>query len=540
MQETAWRFKSSPGHQTIFTVSPSWSDPACDFCLSDSLLSKQTVRMVNIQSRYSFIVSQIAWAALVGMAAANFLAHTATFAAEPTHADPGVNAATTIPSPPFLLPSEENLQADLDAGEYDAVIEMAERHIKARSSRFDRYNPDLIMPLQARAEALYQQGEFDASITGFLQANQVLRINEGLNSEKQIALYHRLADAHSALRQAVETNDFEEAALSAAERAFGATNVALLEPLDRLGSWYLKAGYFSSARALFFRAKKIAADNPDVASDHYAHCLGRIADSYVAEAFPNFDRASNAYYSQFKPASIREQKRYIGMDALIEVSKSSAFSKFNGGEKALLEQTEVLRAQFDELQARPGEAGDEKAQQAKSKLIAALLELGDWYVRFRERRDALEAFRQAKELMTESEARLEFAAPKLLFMPLIDDPTNCAGEQCLELEHKPADDLLEGEVQFMVQLSNHGTVQRVTKRSSSPEDFVVFRYKSETRRARYRPAVIDGRFEDRRVVPVVHKFRYSPDLADSLSRYRTAAARPKQATQAPEGVIATD
>ena len=528
---------SSPllGTNSLLTNSLSWSDSACVLCLSDGRLTKQTICMVNIQSRYSFVVNQTAWAALIGIVTANLIAHNAAFAAEPTAIAPAPalerTADTTTPSPPFLLLSQENLQADLEAGEYDAVIEMAERHIKARNTRFDRYNPDLIVPLQAKAEALYQKGEFDASITAFLHAKQVLRINEGLNSEKQIGLYQRLADAHSALQQAVETNDFEEAAFVAAERAYGATDVALLEPLDRLGSWYLQAGYFSSARALFHRAKQIAEDNPEVASDHYTYCLGRIADSYVAEAFPNFDRASNAYYSQFTPVAMPEQKRYVGMDALIKVSKSSAFSKFRGGERALLEQTEVLQTQFDESQARSGEAGagEVKAEQARSKLIAALLELGDWHVRFKERRSALEAFKRAKDLMTESEARQEFAAPKLLFMPLIDDPTNCVGDQCLEADDKPAEDLQQGEVRFMVQVSNYGTVERITKQSSIPEDFVVFRHKSETRRARYRPAVIDGRFEDQRVIPVVHQFRYSPELLGTLPGYRSA-----------QGGIATD
>ena len=131
--------------------------------------------------------------------------------------------------------------------------------------------------------------------------------------------------------------------------------------------------------------------------------------------------------------------------------------------------------------------------------------------------------------MTESEARQEFAAPKLLFMPLIDDPTNCVGDQCLEADDKPSEDLQQGEVRFMVQVSNYGTVERITKQSSIPEDFVVFRHKSETRRARYRPAVIDGRFEDQRVIPVVHQFRYSPELLGTLPGYRSA-----------QGGIATD
>jgi len=231
--------------------------------------------------------------------------------------------------------------------------------------------------------------------------------------------------------------------------------------------------------------------------------LARIADTYVAEAFPNFDKVANEYYSRFTPEELLTEERFVGKHATPEVVRASPFLKYRGGEQALLDIVSFWRAKLDE---NADSATDR--EQANSALIDALVNLGDWYVRFRKPRYALRAFGDARQLMTQEAATKEFAEPKLLFMPKIDFIASCFSGECIDASDIPPEQLADGEVQFLVKISANGNVQHVTKLKSTPADFVFFLHKQETRRARYRPAIVDDKFMHGTEVPVVHKFHY--------------------------------
>ena len=90
-------------------------------------------------------------------------------------------------------PALQEIEAQIQAQEYDYPILWLEQQIEAVERASHRYNPELVRPLTLLGDALAGNGDYSGALDNYGRAVHLSRVNDGLHSSSQIAIVYREA-----------------------------------------------------------------------------------------------------------------------------------------------------------------------------------------------------------------------------------------------------------------------------------------------------------------------------------------------------------
>ncbi|MGC4029445.1 MAG: tetratricopeptide repeat protein [Steroidobacteraceae bacterium] len=329
----------------------------------------------------------------------------------------------------------------------------------------DTANPRLVAPLQGLGLSLRALDRDEEAIVPLKRAVDILRNREGLFALQQLPLLRPLAQAYMGAHRIDDAGSTQQYALTVAETAWGRNDPRLLPILDEAARWNEDAGRYAPAHLLHTRAVQIA--DRQVAGGHVLAVAGLrgIARTY-----------RHAFLNGEIEEPVAATAGPLGSDPLLT---RTATSPPVAGEQALRRALDLMQALTpDDAQLR-GEV---------------LTDLGDWYLTAGLTARAVAAYRDAWSSLQTAGAADLLATPA----PLTYRPPSIAVSRRTE---DPAR-FEEQDIDFMVSVDAQGEVREAT--AANP---VAARESAERavatalRRARFRPAIIDGATVTKTQVP---------------------------------------
>ena len=371
----------------------------------------------------------------------------------------------------------------IETGEYEAAIRVAEREIGRIETILGRYDIALVEPLVVLGDGLAGYGDYDNALNAYDRALHVTRVNAGLHDPKQVAVVYREANTHYAKGDIATANDRHEYAYHILERNFDqqADEIALIPGTFVLADWYVKTYNIFMARTFYERARVLAKAHYGVGHPLLIQALRGVANTYRLEKFtpaeiPNIEdlvasrrRGSSTNLSRLPPTRI---------------------NNFREGETALIEIVKMLLAQ--------GDANVEEVALAK-------LDLADWYLLFQQNKRAQILYEDVW-LSFDGGSSTDFIArelqyPKPIYLSLPQDPKTSSNATHVRAT--------KGVVELSFTVNERGSVLNLVTERAEPSgsDFLV---RKQARKARYRPAFVDGKPITTPDVRLSHTFTYYP------------------------------
>ena len=398
------------------------------------------------------------------------------------------SAVQTVDSPSTLSASESNetleiAKDQIETGEYEAAIRLAEREIGRTETILGRYDIALVEPLVVLGDGLAGYGDYDNALNAYDRALHVTRVNAGLHDPKQVGVVYREASTHYAKGDIAAANDRHEYAYHILERKFDqqADEIALIPGTFVLADWYVKTYNIFMARTFYERARVLAKTHYGEGHPLLIQALRGVANTYRLE--------------KFTPAEIPDiedlvASRRRGSSTDLSRLPPTRINNFREGETALIEIVKMLLAQSD--------ANIEEVALAK-------LDLADWYLLFQQNKRAQILYEDVW-LTFDSDSSTDFIArelqyPKPIYLSLPQDPKTSSNATHVRTT--------KGVVELSFTVNERGSViDLVTERAEpSGSDFLV---RKQARKARYRPAFVDGKPIATPDVRLSHTFTYYP------------------------------
>ncbi len=371
----------------------------------------------------------------------------------------------------------------IETGEYEEAIRLAEREIRRTETVRGRYDIALVEPLVVLGDGLAGYGDYDNALNAYDRALHIRRVNAGLHDPDQVAVVYREANAHHANGDIVAANDRHEYAYYVLERNFDQSEdeIALIPGTFALANWYAKTYNIFMARTFFEKARTLAETHYGEGHPILIEALRGIANTYRLE--------------KFAPAEIPNiedivASRRKGSSSDLSRLPPTRINNFREGEAALIEIVKMLLAQ--------SETDSEEVGQAK-------LDLADWYLLFQQNKRAQILYEDVW-LSFDGRSSTDFIdrelrSPKPIYLSLPHDP------KALSNATRPR--ATRGFVELSFTVNKRGAVtDLITERAEpSGSDFLV---RKQARKARYRPAFVDGKPVATHDVRLSHTFDYYP------------------------------
>lgn len=291
----------------------------------------------------------------------------------------------------------------------------------------------LLEPLRGLGLSANAAGDFSQAAEALERALHIMRIHHGLHYLGQTELLHALARSYVGLGQSADAEFKKRTALTLAEREYGAESLRLLPAVSALAEWYHEQHRYFEERTLLERKIDLLETEYGKNDPRLIEPLRTLALSYRLEYNP-------------LPEGLKALKRALDIHEL--------------------------------------HAGDKAAH------AATLVDLGDWYLVFRERMRAMQTYARAYDLLSGDAAmadRLEalFGSPVPLFYvrprpPEIDPDA-------------PEEELGRGFVLVEYDVSSIGRAVDIELLDSDPPGVMDHRFKLSLRGARFRPRIVDGK-----------------------------------------------
>ncbi len=372
----------------------------------------------------------------------------------------------------------------LDAGEFTAAIELAERDIARFNKMHNRYDIQLAQPLQVVGDARLGLGDAAGALRAYQRATQILRVNHGLTSATQVEGLLAEVRAHIELGELSHANHRLEYAHALTLRAYGQQDPKILPITVKLAGWYRFHYQMDAARALYERALALSDIQPSTTAQQRIWLVRQIASTYRATRFPTSG-----------PTSIRPGLACCGRQYEYNRRYGRAQSEAEdarAAETALLRAVAIIRSD---------------AQVNSSVRTEVMLELADWYLLLDLQSAAKRVYAALWSLLTPDERRAVFAKPMQLYIPhpgnpqLITTPGRVTANQSSE-----------GSIEFELDVGPRGRViGHPRQRQVSPADLVGIKYQRAAGYAIYRPALVAGVPVRSDNVRLAYGFNLTPD-----------------------------
>ncbi|MCZ6710518.1 MAG: hypothetical protein O7B25_09155 [Gammaproteobacteria bacterium] len=390
-------------------------------------------------------------------------------------------------------PALQEIEAQIQAQEFDYPILWLEELIAAVEHATHRYDSELIRPLTLLGDARAGKGDFAGALDNYARAVHLSRVNGGLVASAQVPIVYREANTHNALGDYASANDREEYAYYVLSHAHGPYDEEMLAGVFQLANWYSETNHIYPARALYQQAVNILAANSQQTSLAAIPAYEGVARTYRLERFPPFYN-DNAF-----------------ADVNPSYATSLSVNNFPAGERALQQIIQIRRA------------GDDVDPLI---LALAILDLADWYLLFDKTRRAYPLYEHVYALLADTEGFAVadyFAEPKLLYFPMPQapraPPVRVRGERS------------EGFVEISYLISKSGYAKSLKTVQAKPEGLMDFRVRKSLRLSRYRPILAEGLPVEKIDHTYRYDFAYFPKLKSSASPEPAEPASPSEASE---------
>ena len=361
--------------------------------------------------------------------------------------------------------------------EYEAAIELAAAQVEEILGRTHQYDHELVAPLTLLGDGFHAMQEFSLALESYLQARQLTRIANGLNSLDQVNLLYREASTLYAMNRVDDANTLHERAFTVFREHFGHHSPELIPGMQRLAYWYLSTGNIFAARSVYRGCVELAEERVGTGSRPVIDCLKGLARTYRME---RWSRSVRRVVDHRPPTRNKRERR--------ERFKTT-INDYKPGERALLDVVRMLL--------------DQKAPDL-DELAAAKLELADWYLLFEDWKRAFVIYRNVLKTHASADSnsfvKQELSAPKLLHVPYPKEP---APERLEDYARQTM-----ARVEFEVSVNRAGMVSNIALVAVEPASLDERRYQTSSRYARFRPAFEEGVPVAVDAVPLIYEFLY--------------------------------
>ena len=350
----------------------------------------------------------------------------------------------------------------LNSHEYADAESQLQTIVSDLEHETSRYDPSLVTPYTLLGDALKGEGKYKEALRAYEQGQHIARVTEGLHTPTQVDLVYREAETLVAEGQVDKANDRQEYAYETLVRAYGPFSPSILPGLYKLAAWYERSSNIFLARGLYERAVQIIARTSSELDPAMVPALRGLATTYRDERFPPNE-----------PYDPRQQQNQalLGSSAMPTVGDMPAIvvNRFGPGEAALIQVVKITQAN---PAAKPMD------------LVAAELDLGDWYLLFDKANRATPVYVHARQLMrTKAELTDEqieaYFKPTVLYRPIPDGPPAPPPA----LRSNPT----EGHVEVSFTVNDDGSIGDLKTVSSEPDGMMDIKVRRGMRAARYRP-----------------------------------------------------
>jgi hypothetical protein len=395
---------------------------------------------------------------------------------------PGPSMAPTESTIASILnevdPDLQQIQAQIDAGEYEIPKLWLNHKIEEIEADSHRFDPRLVRPITLLGDIQVLEGDYVGALDNFSRAVHLERVNSGLVSPGQIEIVYREAEVYRTLGNVSKANEREEYAYHVLMKSYDPHSEELLPGIFHLAQWYERTHNVFAARHLYQRAADVYVANGKGRSMESIKAWEGLARTFQLERFP--------------PVYIDPTDSgggYVDSAAAIG-GVAPSLNNFPAGERAL--QTIIQIHQDNDSDT--------------AVLAQAVLDLADWHLMFERTRDAYPLYEVAYGLMERVDGfPVEdfFGQPKLLHYPAPLDP-------------RPPEDApvspVEGLVAVQFDVTDRGATRRLETVDSQPPGLMDYRVRKSLRVSRFRPALVAGKPVMTEDYEYTHRFNYYPQL----------------------------
>jgi len=361
-------------------------------------------------------------------------------ASEPRE-DTGTASASGSSQPASLTSNPSDLQSWLGSRQLSTLNQTAES-LSPDISRYERvltemelaqgpYAPRLDEELLALGNLHQRVGDHTKALEALERAIHISRVNNGLFNLGQMPIIEKAIESHLARGDLVAADAQQEYLFYLQRKSLGETSVALLPALTRYAEWNVFA----------YNARPQLLTPPPASEDEGAGTASATAVTAIANLegfrFRRLMLAQNLYQTviqilvnNFGPSDPRlpEFERRLAITNYFFATTYDPSANFGPGSTAAysgLMPYESPQAANNSLGYRQGKdalerriAYLENAEQLDPQALArAHVDLGDWYLRFRKRTGALEAYQAAHKVLHDADVA-QAEIDRLLSPPL--------------------------------------------------------------------------------------------------------------------------
>ncbi|MBT7952447.1 MAG: hypothetical protein HN764_12535 [Gammaproteobacteria bacterium] len=395
-------------------------------------------------------------------------------------------AATDVSSP------AESLQTEIEASQVE--VEVIKKEMTAEQKRSIQNYNELIDQLQSTGGvyqvqlsevllslgATYQSMELHKNaIDAFERSMHISRVNDGLYSLDQISILEKMIESNTKLKDWKNLNKNFHNLFWISKRHYGENNTELLDVIDRIGRWHLKAyeilpasesfSHLVDAENLYNKAVKII----ETTNGQYDI---RLINALYGIALTNYQIASRVSGAEdFDDIRMgfrnSDRRRALQQQRAREDLIMQSFAK---GKKAMNRIIEIHTA-------NPILPVDTQA--------IALTHLGDWYLLFNKRNSAATTYQQAYDLLDsegfdQQKIDVLFGQPRTL--------------PAIRLPIQNQIDIVEENPSYVVasfDVSASGSARNIQILESNPSDNISFqrRAKRSIASTKFRPRYENGK-----------------------------------------------
>jgi tetratricopeptide (TPR) repeat protein len=340
------------------------------------------------------------------------------------------------------------------------------RAVKIVESHQGGYSREVIKPLFGLGMTYSAAGDYTAATEALRRAVDVSRKIDGLFNPAQLEMLDSLIAGYTALNSYEDAQREQQYALRLAEATYGKTDPRVVPALERTAAWFEAQGRFFSARQMYSRCLDIVRKDGGNYDLRTVGPLRGIARTYRLEYFIGPETAEGAADDSGLNGGLGAQP--AAPSSANGVSMANILNP--DGEDAL----EFALKVFD---SHPGEALAQRAE--------TLIELGDWRLTAGTTRTAMEAYREAWNVLSTpgapGTAALDSPAVVVYRPPTGARPPRSDQDKYTQRH---------AEVEFTV--TADGRVRSATLGANDAGDIAGKSVLTAIKRARYRPRFVDG------------------------------------------------
>ena len=362
------------------------------------------------------------------------------------------------------------LESQLEIGEFEDASIQAEQWLETQDS--DGYDVSLAQPFMLLGDARMGMRDPLGAIEAYDRARHITRLATGIQGTDQLPILYREADAFSALGDDVTANDRQEFAFDISRRMYGTDDPRHMIGMYRLIHWYRHHYKYLSAHVLFEQLL-------DISRDHLPH------------GDPLHLRMLREHAQLFRHRVFG--RRTIGRGRFLATPPGLLPHRYRQNVSSFREARKALREVVDIQESNPLATDGELAR--------ALLDFADWHLMFGDYPIAVRHYRRIWELLeSDPDHRAElFGEPTPLFLPLPSDP----GYRLRRIGmHR------DGIVHLALTVTHRGHVIGSRSLEVAPRNIMEFKVRKAAKRARYRPAFLDGEPVKVRGHPLRYTYSY--------------------------------